>query len=64
LSSQDEERHFDRYLIELMADKGRSARIDFADPDVIIAIETVGQWAGISWWTRDDLKRYPFLTLD
>jgi adenylyl- and sulfurtransferase ThiI len=64
LSSQDEERLLDHYLMEQLASKGQSAHIGFSDPDIIIAIETVGQWAGVSSWTRDDLKRYPFLTLD
>jgi hypothetical protein len=29
-----------------------------------VAVETVGTQAGLSLWTREDLKRYPFLRLD
>jgi adenylyl- and sulfurtransferase ThiI len=64
ISSQEEERRLDRFLLERLADTGASARIDFDDPDEIIAVETVAQWAGLSFWMREDLLRYPFLRLD
>jgi tRNA(Ser,Leu) C12 N-acetylase TAN1 len=43
---------------------GRPGRINFADPDHVIDIETVGNRAGLSIWSRDDLRRYPFLNVD
>ncbi len=64
LSSQEEERLLDYYLLEALQAAGRPGHIDFADPDAIIAVETVGLRAGLSFWTREDLKRYPFLNLD
>lgn len=64
LSSQVEERFLDHYLMEQLAAQGAEARIDFDDPDVIIALETVGQRAGLSLWSREDLLRYAVLKLD
>ena len=34
------------------------------DPDVILDVEIVAQQAGLSLWSRDQRKRYPFLKLD
>jgi tRNA(Ser,Leu) C12 N-acetylase TAN1 len=64
LSSRDEERFLDDFLIESLQAAGADGHIGFTDPDVIIAVETVAQWAGLSCWTRDDLQRYPFLRLN
>lgn len=64
LSSQDEERFLDRVIIDALAQDGKSAHIDFESPDAIIAVETVGQQAGLSFWTRQQLEAYPFLRLD
>lgn len=64
LSSQHEEQMLDRYILEQLEARGSPGRITFDDPDAIVAIETVGQWAGTSLWTREDLARYSFLGLD
>lgn len=64
LSSQNEERFLDQFLMEKLDEQGATGRIDFDDPDYIIDIETVGQRAGITLWTREQRLRYPFLKLD
>ncbi len=64
LSSQDEERFLDTVLLTALEEAGTPGRIAFDEPDAIIAIETVGQRAGLSFWRREDLERYPFLRLD
>lgn len=64
LSSPEEERFLDGFLIEKSTALGTPAKIDFNDPDLIIAVETLGQQAGLSLWTREQLERYPFLKLD
>jgi tRNA(Ser,Leu) C12 N-acetylase TAN1 len=64
LSSQQEEQILDRYILEQLAAAGSPGHITFSDPDAIIAVETIGQWAGVSLWTRNDLARYSFLGLD
>lgn len=63
LSSLYEERFLDEYLLEALKQYGSPAHFTFHDPDAVIAVETVGNRAGISFWTRDDLLRYPFLSI-
>ena len=64
LSSMDEERFLDTYLLEALEMAGTEGEITFDDPDAILALETVGPRAGLSLWTREDLERYPLLHLN
>lgn len=64
LSSQDEERFLDGFILSELDRRGAPARITFEDPDYILVVETVGQRAGMALWSREDLQRYPFLHLD
>ena len=65
LSSQNEERFLDSVIMKGLTQQGQSvAIVDFTDPDYIIAVETVGQAAGLALWTREQLQRYPFLKTD
>lgn len=61
LSSQDEERVLDQAVLSATAGEGEAARIEFEDPDLVIDVETVGNRALLSIWSREDLRRYPFL---
>jgi tRNA(Ser,Leu) C12 N-acetylase TAN1 len=64
LSSQDEERMLDRFLLDHLQDHGAPGQVAFDDPDAVLDIETVGQWAGLALWRRDELRRYPFIRAD
>jgi tRNA(Ser,Leu) C12 N-acetylase TAN1 len=64
LSSHDEERLVDNALLAALLAAGTPGRIAFEDPDAVIAIDTVGDWAGLALWTRQDLEQYPFLKVD
>ncbi len=64
ISGLDEEHILDRVLLDALEERKAPGRITFDDPDAIIAVETVGQWAGLSFWRREDLMRYPFVKLD
>ncbi len=64
LSSQHEERFLDYFILDALRAEHSDARIDFDDPDYILAVESVGQSAGMSLWPRDKLQRYPLLKLD
>jgi len=64
LSSMDEERFLDTYLLEALEMAGSEGEITFDDPDAILALETVGPRAGLSLWTREELERYPLLHLN
>jgi tRNA(Ser,Leu) C12 N-acetylase TAN1 len=64
LSSQAEERSLGDSILDRLRELGQPGRLAFRDPDYLIDIETVGERAGMSLWSRDDLKRYPFLRVD
>jgi tRNA(Ser,Leu) C12 N-acetylase TAN1 len=61
LSSHAEERGLADALLEAAGASGAPARISFEDPDLVVAIETVGSQAGVALLTRDDLARHPLL---
>lgn len=64
LSSRDQERLLAEFIFEQLQRQGADARVCFEDPDVIIALESVGQRAGLSVWERELRARYPLLRLD
>ncbi len=64
LSSMEEERFLDEYLLYALEKAGTPGRLSFEDPDFVIAVETIGTRAGLSIWSREDLRRYEFLKLD
>ena len=61
ISTPTEERFLDEALLGALAAVGSPGRISFEDPDCVLLIETVGQRGGLALWTREELKRYPFL---
>ncbi len=61
LHGAEVERRIGRALLEELARRGTPGRFAPEDPDVVIAIETLHNEAGLALWTRDDLERYPFL---
>ncbi len=64
ISSQAEERRLSEAILEALERAGTPGRITFQDPDAVLAVETVGNQAGLALWSREDLQRYPFLKLD
>ncbi len=61
IESPDVERFLDTLLLEELQKSGAPGTIDFEHPDAVIAVETVGHWAGMSFWTSEDMERYPFI---
>lgn len=64
LSGLEEEQFFDKALLEAIEKTGTPGRVTFEDPDAIVVIETISQWAGFSLWSREKMKRYPFIRPD
>ena len=64
LSSAEEERFLDEFLLQNLAESGTRGKVTFDDPDLIIALETVGTRAGLSLFGRDELRRFSLLHLD
>lgn len=64
LSSAEEERFLDEFLLQRLAEGGRPGKVAFEDPDAVIALETIGPQAGLSIFGRDELRRFSLLHLD
>ncbi len=64
LSSMDEERFLDRYLLEELERNGTPGRITFDHREAVIALETIGSQAGLSFWTGEEIASHPLLHLD
>ncbi len=64
LSSLEEEKMLDEFLLELTKLSDNPGHVTFERPDVIIAVETVAHRAGLSLWTHEDLQRYPFVRVE
>lgn len=61
LLSPEQERALDQLLVEQLAAAGTPGTVRFADPDAVLVIETLGQWAGFGLITRALRQRYPFV---
>ncbi len=59
--SQEAERDAADCLIALVQGRGGSLQTDFADPDWIVACETLGGEAGVALLDRALRRRYPFV---
>ena len=59
--SPDAERLLDDYVLEQTALAGQPARVDFDDPDLLAAVATVGDRAGIGWLGRALRERFDFV---
>lgn len=64
MSGQAEEQFLDGALLGALDAAGAPGRITFDDPAMVVAVETVGHRAGMSIWSREDLKRHPLLRID
>jgi tRNA(Ser,Leu) C12 N-acetylase TAN1 len=63
INTPEQERSLDELLLDTLDHQGMPGRISFGDPDAVIVLETVGNRAGVSFWTREDILRFPFLKL-
>jgi len=64
LSSLEEEQFLDNFLLKALAKTDTPGHITFDNPDAVIAVETIANWAGLSLWNREKLERYPFIRID
>ena len=63
LPSLIEEKAVDEAILHRLAHLGQPGRVEFTDPDFVVDIETVGNQAGVSIWSRDDRRKLPFLNV-
>ncbi len=63
LLTPNEERFLDDALLDALSAAGTPGHIGFDDPDFIIHIETIDRRAGMALWRREEMQRYPFLSV-
>jgi tRNA(Ser,Leu) C12 N-acetylase TAN1 len=61
LRKSDMERFFDGVVIEATKLDGQPATVSFTDPDVVVAIDTIDDRAGMALWTREELAQHRLL---
>lgn len=64
LHTHDAERLFDDAIVDATTKAGAPGKISFTDPDVVIAIDTIDNRAGLALWTREELARFHVLRPD
>ncbi|MCL6504857.1 MAG: hypothetical protein K6T86_19435 [Pirellulales bacterium] len=64
LSTHESERKLGQGLQQALAQAGTPGQVRFDEPDVILAVVTVGNRAGLSLWTKEEMRRFPCLRLD
>ena len=64
LPSPSVEQFLNDAILSAASERGAPSRIDFSDPDYVIDVETVGNRAGLPLWSRNELRRLPFLRVD
>lgn len=63
VQSNHVERLLGATLVDALHAQGRAPRVTFDDPDTIVAVELIGDVAGIGLVSRDLRMRYPFVRL-
>jgi tRNA(Ser,Leu) C12 N-acetylase TAN1 len=64
LGTQDTEHLFNDVVLNATVKAGMPGKVSFTDPDVVIAIDTVDDRAGLALWTREDMARHRLLRPD
>lgn len=63
IHSQRLEQELDQALLDQLRACGETPSVDFKDPDLIVAAETVGDVCGVGAITRDQRARFPFVRM-
>jgi tRNA(Ser,Leu) C12 N-acetylase TAN1 len=63
VQSNQLERRLGTALVEALRVRGGTPRVTFSDPDVIVAVEVIGDYAGFGLVDRACRARYPFVRL-
>jgi len=64
IDRHEEETFLDLVILQELEKIGKPGQIGGIDPDIVVAVETISQQAGLSYWTRQNLEKYPWLKLD
>ncbi|OGW70049.1 MAG: hypothetical protein A3A88_00975 [Nitrospirae bacterium RIFCSPLOWO2_01_FULL_62_17] len=61
IHSQQLEQELDRTVCDALRARGETPSVDFKNPDLIVAVETIGEECGIGVLPRALRMRYPFV---
>ncbi|MEL7010346.1 MAG: hypothetical protein AAFY50_23805 [Cyanobacteria bacterium J06648_1] len=61
IDRHEEETFLDLVILQELEKLGSPGEISGVDPDIVVAVETVTERAGMALWTRQDLADYPWL---
>jgi tRNA(Ser,Leu) C12 N-acetylase TAN1 len=61
ISSQEIEKEISGFVLENLEKAGKQAYVSFTDADLIIVVETIGNWAGVTSITREMKEKYSFI---
>jgi tRNA(Ser,Leu) C12 N-acetylase TAN1 len=63
VSSQELEKEMDAYIMESLDKLGRQANVNIEESEMIIVVETIGNWAGVGLITREMKEKYNFIRI-
>jgi len=63
ISSQEVEKESAGFILETLEKAGKQAHVKFDDPDAIIVVETIADWAGLAFITRQMKEKYPLVKI-
>ncbi len=64
MHAHDEERMLADAILAQTAAGGSPAHVALDDPDCVVLVETIGNRAGLSFWSREERQKFPFLGID
>lgn len=59
--SPEVEREVDTLIVERLQEEGTEAAVDFEHPDLVIAVETIGDRCGVGLLDHELMERYDFV---
>jgi tRNA(Ser,Leu) C12 N-acetylase TAN1 len=63
ISSLEVEKEVADFIMGSLEKAGTKAQVSFNDPDCILIVETIGNWAGVGFITKDMKEKYSFIRI-
>jgi tRNA(Ser,Leu) C12 N-acetylase TAN1 len=63
ISSLEVEKEVADFIMGALEKAGKKAQVSFKDPDCILIVETIGNWAGVGFITKEMKEKYSFVRI-
>jgi tRNA(Ser,Leu) C12 N-acetylase TAN1 len=63
ISSLEVEKEVADFIMESLEKAGKKAQVSFSDPDCILIVETIGNWAGVGFVTKEMKQKYSLIKI-